>query len=113
MDWDLYLRFAQFAAWLFVGIYSWHSSRQQATQVQVKALEDRIDDLASKSALLDQRLSHHADALEATVELTRELSRLSREFGEMRGELRGVREGMQVITRQYDRIDGYLKQQFT
>jgi hypothetical protein len=100
---DTALRVLQFLLWVAVGLYTWVSNRDRATKEQLDALEAQVHGLKVEMVRLEERVRH--------LPSERAFAALANQVGEMVGQMRGLRDIVESVGRQYERVDDYLKGQ--
>lgn len=95
-----------------VGVYVWLSNRHRATRAQIEKVRDshesRLQNHSDRLTALEEHLRHMPDG-QTIKELTSELQKLHGDFRELNAKFEGFKDVADIMRRQVELMDEYLR----
>jgi uncharacterized membrane protein affecting hemolysin expression len=92
-------------------IYTWASNRQRASQQELHALREKVDDEGKRRAAAVGELRDRVTCVEADIRNLpnhSQVAELTSNILEVRGDVGGVRDMLSMLGARIERIDNYL-----
>lgn len=116
VDAKFWVDFAQFVVTILVGVYVWASNRHRATREQIEDVREshdkRLQTHSERITSMEEHLRHMPDG-QTIKELTSQLSALHGDFRELNARFEGFKDVADIMRRQVELMDEYLKRSGT
>lgn len=111
-DPKLWFDVAQFLITALIGIYVWQANRHRASREQIEKLrkdsDERLDSHGERLTAIEQNQKHQPKAEDLT-KLSLNIERINGDVKALTANLEGIKDLGDMLRRQVNRIDDFLK----